>query len=96
MHEVECAFYLNIPSLDKPGVFAQAATILSEHAISIEAAIQKEQAIHVEAEEAWVPIVILTQRVTEGVMDQAIAALAALPDVIGPIKRIRVEQFADA
>ena len=96
MDEVECAFYLNIPSLDKPGVFARAATILSEHQISIEAAIQKEQAIHVEAEEAWVPIVILTQRVREGVMDQAVAALAALPEVIGPIKRIRVEQFVDA
>jgi len=94
MNEVVCGFYLNIPSLDKPGVFARAATVLSDHDISIEAVIQKEQAIHLEADRAWVPIVILTDRVKEGVIDRAIAALQALPDVVRPIKRIRVEHFA--
>jgi len=96
MDDVECGFYLNIPSLDKPGVFARAATVLSDHDISIEAVIQKEQAVHVEADRAWVPIVILTDKVREGVMNRAIAALQALPDVVRPIKRIRVEHFANA
>ncbi len=95
MAEVESAFYLKIPSLDKPGVFARAATVLSEHDISIEAAIQKEQAIHAEGTATWVPIIILTQRVREGVMEHAMEALAALPDVVGPIERIRVEHFAE-
>ena len=96
MSDVTCAYYLKIPSLDKPGVFAGVATILSEQGISIEAAIQKEQAIHTEAADAWVPIVILTQPVTEHAVDAAIAAVEALPDVVGEITRIRVEQFAES
>ncbi len=42
--EIESAYYLRIPSLDQPGAFARVATILSENEISIEAAIQREQA----------------------------------------------------
>lgn len=94
IEDIESAYYLNIPSLDKPGVFARAATILSDLDISIEAVIQKEQAIHLEAGQPWVPIVILTHSVRERVMDQAITQLEALPEVVGSIKRIRVEQFA--
>jgi len=96
MKDIHSGYYLKIPSLDKPGVFARAATILSEHEISIEAVIQKEQAVHHETDRAWVPIVILTHEISEGAMDKAISALEALPDVVGPIKRIRVEHFADA
>jgi homoserine dehydrogenase len=95
MKDIHSGYYLKIPSLDKPGVFARAATILSEHEISIEAVIQKEQAVHHETDRAWVPIVILTHEISEGAMDKAISALEALPDVVGPIKRIRVEHFAD-
>ena len=91
--EIECACYLNIPSMDRPGVFARAATILSDHNISIEAVIQKEQAVHLDAEQSWVPIVILTHKVRESVMNKAIAELEALPEVVSPIKRIRVEHF---
>jgi homoserine dehydrogenase len=91
--DIECACYLNIPSMDKPGVFARAATILSDHDISIEAVIQKEQAVHVDVEQSWVPIVILTHKVRERVMNEAIAELEALPEVVSPIKRIRVEHF---
>lgn len=91
--EIECACYLNIPSMDRPGVFARAATILSDHDISIEAVIQKEQAVHLDAEQSWVPIVILTHKVQESVMNKAIAELEALPEVVSPIKRIRVEHF---
>lgn len=91
--EVECACYLNIPSMDKPGVFARAATILSNHDISIEAVIQKEQEAHIDADQSWVPIVILTHKVKEQVMNEAIAELEALPEVVRSIKRIRVEHF---
>ena len=96
IEEVTTGFYLKIPSLDKPGVFAQVATILSEREISIEAAIQKEQAIHTETSEAWVPIIILTQPVRERVMNDAIRAVQQLPEVVGQIGRIRVEHLGDA
>jgi homoserine dehydrogenase len=95
METVTTGFYLKIPSLDKPGVFARVATILSEHDISIEAAIQKEQAIHTETQDAWVPIIILTGPVREGVMVRALSAVQAMPAVVGPITRIRVEHLDD-
>jgi homoserine dehydrogenase len=95
MDDVETGFYLKIPSLDRPGVFAKVATILSERDISIEAAIQKEQAIHTESGDAWVPIIILTQPVRERVMNDAIRAVQELPEVVGQIGRIRVEHLDD-
>lgn len=95
IEDIECGYYLKIPSLDKPGVFARVATILSDRKISIEAAIQKEQAIHTESQDTWVPIIILTQRVCESVMNQALEAVQELPEVVGDITRLRVEQFAD-
>lgn len=108
--ECESAYYLRIPSLDRPGVFARVATILSEHDISIESAVQRAEAIHAEPRRidgtrdgarggdggrAWVPIVIVTQRVPERVMNHALAAVQALSDVVGEITRIRVEDLDD-
>ena len=93
IEEVTTGFYLKIPSLDKPGVFARVATILSERDISIEAAIQKEQAVHADSPDAWVPIIILTQPVLEGVMVDAIKAVQELPEVVAKIRRIRVEHL---
>jgi len=95
IEEVITGFYLRIPSLDKPGVFARVATILSEADISIEAAIQKEQAIHTETQEAWVPIIILTPPVRESVMMKALEAVQEMPEVVGDIRRIRVEHLSD-
>ncbi len=95
IEEVTSGYYLKIPSLDKPGVFARVATILSEHDISIEAAIQKEQAVHTETQEAWVPIIILTEPVQESVMNAAIAEVQQLPAIVGEIRRIRVELLGD-
>ncbi len=89
------AFYLRIPSLDRPGVFARVATLLSERDISIESALQRAQAIHADSQNAWVPIVIVTQPVPERVMDDAVAAVQALPDVVGEVVRIRVEDFGN-
>lgn len=91
----ESAYYLRIPSLDRPGVFARVATILSEYNISIESAMQKAEAIHAETQQAWVPIVIITQRVSERVMNEALAAVQALSEVVGEITRIRVEDLDD-
>jgi homoserine dehydrogenase len=96
--ETESAYYLRIPSVDRPGAFARVATILSEREISIEAAIQREEArVRTGGREAgdgaWVPIVILTHSVREAVMNEALEAVQALPEVVGEIMRIRVEHF---
>ena len=91
--DTEAAYYLRIPALDRPGVLAQIARILSEEGISIESVIQKEQAIRSEAGESWVPVIILTQRVREKNVDAAIAGIQQLEDIPGPITRIRVESL---
>jgi homoserine dehydrogenase len=93
--DIESAYYLRIPALDRPGVFARVATILSEHDISIESAMQRAEAIHAETQQAWVPIVIVTRRVPERVMNAALAAVQALSEVVGDITRIRVEDLDD-
>lgn len=89
MDDVSTAAYLRIPVVDQPGVFARIATILSEHGISIEGAIQRERAIA----DRKVPIVVVTQPVPEETMNRAVAALQALSAVVGDIRRIRVEHF---
>jgi homoserine dehydrogenase len=93
--ESESAYYLRVPALDRPGVFARVATILSENDISIESAMQRAEAIHAETQQAWVPIVIVTRRVPERVMNEALAAVQALSEVVGEITRIRVEELDD-
>jgi homoserine dehydrogenase len=96
LEDCTSAYYLRIPALDRPGVFARLATLLSERAISIESALQRAQAIHAETGEAWVPIVLVTQPVAERVMNDALAAVQALPEVVGEVVRIRVEDFGHA
>jgi homoserine dehydrogenase len=77
--------------LDKPGEMANISRILSEDQISIEALIQKEA--HTSGQEAPVPIVIITDRVKESLMDHAIAAIEEIPDLRGRVTRIRVESL---
>ncbi|MCZ6618637.1 MAG: homoserine dehydrogenase [Gammaproteobacteria bacterium] len=95
VEDTQSAFYLRIPSLDQPGVFAKVAGLLSERDISIEAAIQREQAIDTTSQQAWVPIIILTHVVNERVMNDAVAAVQSLPEVVGQITRLRVDQLTD-
>ena len=90
MADVSCAQYLRLSALDEPGVFAQIANTLSRHGISIEAAIQKEP----RASQAHVPIVILTQVVTESAAVAAVNELSELEAVVDPVARIRVESLS--
>ncbi|NKB97474.1 MAG: homoserine dehydrogenase [Pseudomonadales bacterium] len=89
--EVVCSNYLRIPVRDEPGVFAQVANTMSEHDISIEAAIQKEP---IEGS-AFVDIVIVTHAITESVMERAVATLreklGEREASQGDISRIRIE-----
>lgn len=85
----ESAYYLRIQAKDHPGVLAQVATILSERGINIESIMQKEA----EVQDGLVPVILVTHRVIEQRIDDAIAALEALDDVVGSVVRIRVEQL---
>lgn len=96
VEKTHSAFYLKIPSLDAPGVFAEVATILGEHGISIEGAIQREAAVRGDSGSAsWVPIVIVTAAVAEAAMNSALDLVQKVPEVVGQITRIRVAHFAD-
>ena len=87
IEEVETAFYLRMCALDRPGVLADVTRILGDRHISIEAFIQKEPSSGVDK----VDIIMLTQRVREGNMNEAIAAIEALDAICSSVTRIRVE-----
>ena len=89
MAQVESAYYLRLRAVDKPGVLADATRILGELQISIEAIRQQE----LSSGDRTVPIVILTHPVAEASLDKAITGMADLPDIEGPITRIRMETF---
>ena len=89
MEEVETAYYLRLQAQDKPGVLADVTRILADLGISIEAILQKEP----RAGEDTVPVIILTQRVLEKYMNQAIAKIEALQSINTKIMRIRLEHL---
>jgi len=89
IEEVETCYYLRMQAQDKAGVLANVASILSNKGINIEAIIQKEPA---EGEEL-VPVIMLTQKVQEKVMNEAITEIEALADIQDSVTRIRVEHL---
>ncbi len=88
--QFETAFYLRLQALDKPGVMADITGILAKAEISIEAILQKEPADSLGS----VPVILLTQRVREGAMNGALSELQALPSIVAPIVKLRVENLA--
>jgi len=89
IEEIETLYYLRMSALDKLGVMAHVTNILSENGISIEAIIQKEPANGA----AHVSIVMLTHKVVEKQLNQAIDAIEKLDGIIGQVTRIRVEML---
>jgi len=87
MERVETAYYLRLAAEDKPGVMADITRIMGEAGISIEAILQKEPA----AGETTAHIILLTQRIREAQMNDAISRIEALAAVSGEVARIRVE-----
>jgi homoserine dehydrogenase len=87
MDEVETAYYLRLQAEDRPGVLADVSRILGDEGISIEALIQKEP----EEGASNVSIILLTHRVQEQRMNQAIQAIEALDTIKAPVTRIRME-----
>ncbi len=84
---VETAYYLRLSAEDKPGVLADVTRILANHHISIEAIIQKEPP----KGETQLPVIMLTHKVRERELNEALAQIEALPTISGAVKRIRLE-----
>lgn len=89
MEDIQSAYYLRIQALDRPGVLAKVASILSEHGINIESIMQKES----ELKDGRIPVIILTHTVQERQINRAIEELEALSDIDGKVIRIRAENF---
>ena len=87
MEAVETAYYLRLRAADRPGVLAEVTRILGDLGISIEAIIQKEP----EEGAKDVPIIMLTHKVLERYMNQAIAQIEALKAISARVTRIRLE-----
>ena len=87
MEEVETAYYLRLKAVDKPGVLADVTRILGDAGISIEAILQKESL----DDNLTVPVILLTQRVREKYMNDAIEKIEANENIQGKVVRIRVE-----
>ena len=88
--QCESAYYLRIQAKDHPGVLAQVASIFSVRGINIESIMQKEA----EELDGSIPIILLTHRVEEQRINDAIIALEALETLQAPVMRIRVEQLS--
>ncbi|MDC1287853.1 homoserine dehydrogenase [Gammaproteobacteria bacterium] len=88
---IHTAYYLRMSVDDRPGVMAEITRIMGDKEISIEAILQKEP----EAGVTRATIIMLTQKICEQQMVDAIAAIAELAAVHGPVHRIRVETLDD-
>lgn len=87
--EIETAYYLRMQADDRPGVLADVTRIIGAQQISIEAFIQKEPA----DEASQATIILLTHRVKEQNMNQAIREIEALDCIRGEVTRIRMEHL---
>ena len=84
---VETACYLRMRVDDQPGVMADITRIMGDNSISIEAILQKEPLDG----ETQATIIMLTQKIAEQRVNNAIEKLQALSTVHGDVHRIRVE-----
>lgn len=87
IEDTETAYYLRLQASDRPGVLADITRVLGDMDISIEAFIQKEP----REGETEVPIIMLTHRVIEKNMNEAIRRIEALESIKGSVMRIRME-----
>lgn len=90
IEEVETSYYLRLSAIDKPGVLSKITQILSDAGISIKALIQKQPW---EGEEQ-VPVILLTNKVLERNMNEAIKQIEALDTTSGHVVKIRVESLS--
>ncbi len=87
MEQVETAYYLRMQAQDKPGVLADVTRILGKFEISIEAIQQKELTKNT----THASIIMITHRVLEKKMNEAIEQIQSLSSINGQVARIRLE-----
>jgi homoserine dehydrogenase len=86
MERIRSRYYLRVMALDKPGVLSMVSGVLGENQISIASVIQKGR-----AEQAAVPVVMLTHEAMEGDMQKALKRINHLEVVAQDTICIRVE-----
>ncbi|MCW8987417.1 MAG: homoserine dehydrogenase [Gammaproteobacteria bacterium] len=89
MEDVETAYYLRMQAKDEPGVLADVTRILGDKGISIEAIIQKEP----EDNTTEASVIMLTHKVVEKQMNEAIKQIESLKTISGEVIRIRMESL---
>jgi len=89
IEDTKTAYYLRMSAEDKPGVLAEVSEVFAEHNISLEAVLQKEP----NEGEGAVTLVLLSQRVQERNMNDAIREVEALDAIQGEVVRIRMEHL---
>jgi homoserine dehydrogenase len=82
------AYYFRLMVNDQPGVLADVAACLRDHAVSIESVIQRAR-----SEDEPVPIVFTTHETYERNMKGALSRIAALDSVLEPPRMIRIESL---
>jgi homoserine dehydrogenase len=87
IEQIVSEYYLRMTARDKPGVLSHISKILSDAGISIEAVIQKE----VQAGETTVPLILLTSRIQESILRQAVKSIEASGMAEGSVVTLRVE-----
>jgi len=90
IEQIQSAYYLRLQAVDRPGVMAQVSRIMGDLDISIEAIVQKEPG----PGETTVPVIMLTRRVCERQINEAIRQFRELDSVLGDVVRIRVETLS--
>ena len=89
MDDVQTGNYLRMRVADQPGVLADITRIMADNAISIDALLQKEPG----EGEHQAEIIMLTHPTLERSINAAIAAIEALPTVVGKVIRLRQEDL---
>ncbi len=87
---IRSRYYLRVMAVDKPGVLSRVSGVLGEHNISIASVLQKGR-----AEQAAVPVVMLSHEATEGDMQKALKRINHLDVVAQNTVCIRVEGAED-
>ncbi len=88
--EFETSYYVRMLADDRPGVLADVTRIFADNDISIEAVIQKEPA----EGQTRVCLIMMTTRIMEKNMSQALSQIEALDTIEGDVVKIRLEHLS--
>jgi len=87
--EFETSYYVRMLADDRPGVLADVTRIFADNEISIEAVIQKEPA----EGQTRACLIMMTSRIMEKNMSQALSQIEALDSIEGDVVKIRLEHL---